>query len=86
MLLRSRRQYRSRELEAVRTSLGLEIAQRQESADYWKGAVETMVASTSWRVTRPLRSALARAPRSGSGSAGRPVAPPGPGVEGRAEP
>ncbi len=85
-LLRSRRQYRSRELDAVRTRLGLEIAQRQESADYWKGVVETMVDSTSWRVTRPLRSALARVPRTGSAAPGRPGSAPAPGPADRAEP
>jgi hypothetical protein len=85
-LLRSRRDYRSRELEAVRTSLGLEIAQRQESADYWRGVVDAMVDSTSWRVTRPLRSALARTQRTGSASPGRSGSAPGPGPQDRAEP
>jgi hypothetical protein len=62
-MIHSRRQYRSRELEAVRTSLGLEIDRRQDSADYWKQVVDTMVDSTSWKVTRPLRAALARVQR-----------------------
>jgi hypothetical protein len=62
-LIRSRRQYRSRELEAVRTSLGLEIDRRQDSADYWKQVVDTMLGSASWKVTKPLRAAMARAQR-----------------------
>jgi hypothetical protein len=80
-LLRSRRQYRSRELDAVRTALGDEIDRRQASADYWKQAVTSMVDSTSWRVTRPLRAAVARAQRAGQTPVG-PGAPsdggPGP--------
>jgi hypothetical protein len=62
-LIHSRRQYRSRELDAVRTSLGLEIDRRQDSADYWKQVVDTMLDSTSWKVTKPLRAAIARAQR-----------------------
>jgi hypothetical protein len=48
-VIRARREYRSRELEAVRDDLAV-----------WKQAFENMAGSTSWRITKPLRSVLNR--------------------------
>jgi hypothetical protein len=59
-LIRTRREYRTRELDAVRKAHGLEVARIQGMADYWERTTGAMETSTSWRLTRPLRSVVAR--------------------------
>ncbi|HEX7443196.1 MAG TPA: hypothetical protein VF320_04885 [Acidimicrobiales bacterium] len=62
-LIRGRREFRSRELDAERTAHGYRVAEVQAMADFWERTANEMTASTSWRVTRPLRSAVARVQR-----------------------
>jgi hypothetical protein len=59
-LIRTRSEYRTRELDAVRKAHGLEVARIQGMADYWERTTGAMENSTSWRLTRPLRSVVAR--------------------------
>jgi hypothetical protein len=49
-LIKARRESRTRDLDKVQNELA-----------YWKRAVDDMVGSTSWRITRPMRSVISLA-------------------------
>jgi hypothetical protein len=58
-MIRTRRDYRSREMAIVKESLADEIEEHRNSVESWQRIVDSMHGSTSWRITRPLRRAVA---------------------------
>jgi hypothetical protein len=72
-VIRAHRDVRSREVDLLQKTLGQQLEYRERDIAELRRTIDALTDSTSWRVTRPLRSAAALLHRSGHRAAPVPL-------------